>query len=443
MHKKRVYFIGIGGIGMSALARHYQQVGWQVSGYDKTPSPVTDALTEQGIPVHFEDDPELVDKSANLVIYTPAIPASHLGLQFYRNGNYRLIKRSEALGSLTKGYRTIAVAGSHGKTTTSAMIAWVLRDTGNDCTAFLGGISTNFESNYVYGHSDLMVVEADEFDRSFHTLHPHVAVVTAIDSDHLDIYGDTSTLAEAFATFTGQVDAGGLVVFKKGIPIEDRITLRKISYALQDPTADLFAAEISSEEGENKIELNNGDSFTLRYPGLHNMENAIAAYAVCRELGVKTEDIAHALHRFSGIRRRMEIVVDQGDRILIDDYAHHPAELDMLITSLRHMYPSKTINIVFQPHLYTRTRDLADEFAAALDKADNVLLLPIYPARELPIDGVESEMITYRMTKNARVVEKDDLVDAIRWCEGVLCMAGAGDIDRLIKPVAAALLEGS
>jgi UDP-N-acetylmuramate--alanine ligase len=442
MDRKRVYFIGIGGIGMSALARHYLHEGWQVSGYDKTPSPVTDALIEQGIPVHFEDDPDLVDKSADLVIYTPAIPASHSGLQFYRQGNYKLIKRSAALGALTEGYRTIAVAGSHGKTTTSAMIAWVLRDTGNDCTAFLGGISTNFKSNYVYGSGDLLVAEADEFDRSFHTLHPHIAVVTAIDSDHLDVYGDTNTLAEAFTTFTGQVDADGLVVCKKGIPIEDRITRRKLSYALQDLAADLFATEITSDKGENRVVLNNGDCFSLRYPGLHNIENAIATYAVCRELGVGAEDIAQALRRFNGIQRRMELVIGHGNCILVDDYAHHPVELDMLIASLRHMYPGKTLNLVFQPHLYTRTRDLADDFAAVLDKADNVLLLPVYPARELPIEGVESEMLVLRMTRNARVVEKDKLVESIRGLEGVLCMAGAGDIDRLVKPVAAALIEG-
>jgi UDP-N-acetylmuramate--alanine ligase len=434
---ENVFLIGIGGIGMSALARYFKHSGAVVSGYDKTPTALTRQLENEGIAVHFADDIALLDKNAHLVIYTPAIPAGHTQLNYYREHNYNLKKRSQVLGELTQNYFTIAVGGSHGKTTTSAMIAWILKASGYDCTAFLGGICINFESNFIAGNNRVMVVEADEFDRSFHTLHPDIAVVTAIDSDHLEVYGTKAELEKNFLVFANQIHPEGLLVYKHHVHALDAYAGRKITYSLDANDQCLSAYNYVVHTGGSDITLNNGFSFHLQYPGLHNIENAIAAVGVTMELGIPPEKIAAALSAFKGIHRRFEVAFNDGETVLIDDYAHHPAEISMFLSSVRAIYPHLPIHVVFQPHLFTRTRDLADEFAASLDLADEVILLPIYPARELPIPGVSSETITRLMKKPVSIFSKEEVMKHFESTpKGIICTIGAGDIDQLVRPLA-------
>ena len=431
-----VYLIGIGGIGMSALARYFQYQGARVSGYDKTPTPLTSQLIQEGMTIHFDDDIEQIDKQAELVIYTPAIPSTHKGLLYYKENGYQLKKRSQVLGDLSKDYFTIAVAGSHGKTTTSAMIAWMLKHSGYDCTAFLGGISINFASNFVAGDNKVMVVEADEFDRSFHTLHPNVAVVTAIDSDHLEIYGTREELVKNFVQFAGQVQNDGRLIHQSKLDCFDDLSLERWSYSLTDENADYTATHYTVDITGSRMHLKNGVEIQLSYPGIHNLENALAAIAVGTHLGIDATKIAAAMATFSGIRRRFEIAWRGKEMVLIDDYAHHPEEIRMFLKSVREIYPGKKITVVFQPHLFTRTRDLALDFAAALDQADETLLLPIYPAREAPIEGVESQMIAGKMRGNVRTLSKVELLDYVGSnTPEILCMVGAGDIDQEVFKV--------
>lgn len=433
---EKVFLIGIGGIGMSALARYFKQSGAVVSGYDKTPTALTRQLESEGIAVHFTDDVSLLDKDAGLVIYTPAIPADHKQLNYYRNQNYNLKKRSQVLGELTQNYFTIAVGGSHGKTTTSAMIAWILKSSGYDCTAFLGGICINFESNFVSGKNRVMVVEADEFDRSFHTLHPDIAVVTAIDSDHLEVYGTKEELEKNFLVFANQIHPEGLLVYKHSVMALDAYQGRKITYSLEPSDECLSARQYTINTGGSDVELNNGFAFHLKYPGLHNIENAIAATGVSLELGIPPEKIAASLSTFKGIHRRFEVAFNDGETVLIDDYAHHPEEIKMFLSSVRAIYPDWSIQVVFQPHLFTRTRDLAEEFAASLDLADNVILLPIYPARELPITGVSSETITGLMKKPVHIFSKEEVLQYYKHKpRAIICTVGAGDIDQIVQPL--------
>ncbi len=421
---------------MSALARYFHYRGAIVSGYDKTPTPLTDMLISEGMRIHFDDDIDKIDKDAELVIYTPAIPDNHKGLQFLRDNNYPLKKRSQVLGDLSKDYFTIAVAGSHGKTTTSAMIAWMLKHSGFDCTAFLGGISINFSSNFVAGDNKVLVVEADEFDRSFHTLHPDIAVVTAIDSDHLEIYGTREELVKNFVQFAGQIHSDGRLIHQSKLHCFDALPVARWSYALSDENADFFARNYRLDIVGSSMAVNKGWDVQLAYPGIHNLENALAAIAVGTQLGLEPDKMTAALAAFSGIRRRFEIAYKSDSTILIDDYAHHPEEISMFLKSVRAIYPGKKITVVFQPHLFTRTRDLATEFALALDQADETLLLPVYPARELPIAGVDSQLIANQMKGNVRVLSKDALLDFVsESATEVLCMVGAGDIDQEVGKV--------
>lgn len=438
---QRVYLIGIGGIGMSALARYFHYKGAVVSGYDRTETELTAELQKEGISIHFTDDIAFADLSAELIIYTPAIPKNHSELNYFIGNNYTVKKRAQVLGELSQDKFTIAVAGSHGKTTVSSMIAWILKHSGYDCTAFLGGICVNFNSNFTAGKNDVMVIEADEFDRSFLQLHPSIAVITAIDSDHLEIYGTQAELEKTFLSFANQLKADGTLVVKNSLSIANDLQQHVWLYSLQDSNAKLYTSAFQITVAGSHVRLNNGMEFTLTYPGLHNIENAVAACSVCLILGIEEKKIAEALNVFKGIHRRFETIYHNQDVIFIDDYAHHPEEIAMFLKSVRTIYPGKKITAIFQPHLFSRTKDLADGFAKSLDIADEVILLPIYPARELPVPGVTSALIFEKM-----LLQKKHLSDKeamLRFVEEnsleVLCTIGAGDIDKLVIPIAAIL----
>src|SRR6201996_4293514 len=399
---KRVYLIGIGGIGMSGLARYFHHLGRIVCGYDKTSTPLTDELHNEGIPVIFHDSEELVPSSfhnpdeSTLIIYTPAIPKDSAILNYFRNNGFELFKRSQVLGIISKGMYAVAVAGTHGKTTTSTMIAHILKDSGRDCSAFLGGISTNYHTNVLYGKNNVVVVEADEYDRSFLTLYPDVAIITSMDADHLDIYGDHRHLTESFELFASQIKPGGKLIHKAGLPLDSGFT-----YAL-DAEADASSGNIRIEDGDFYFDFKNEKehitNIKLGIPGMHNVENATAAIEAALLLDVPVAAIKHALASFKGVKRRFEYIVKNENHIYIDDYAHHPEELKACIRSVKRLYPDKKLTTIFQPHLYTRTRDFADGFAEALDMADELIMLDIYPARELPIEGVTADMVLERMT---------------------------------------------
>lgn len=438
---KNIYFIGIGGIGMSALARYFHAQGARVSGYDKTRTNLTIQLEESGIVVHYEENIDLIAKEADVVVYTPAVPAEHAELLWYRQNNYTILKRSEMLSVITASSQNICVAGTHGKTTTSTMIAHMLRHSHYGCSAFLGGISVNYQTNFWSDANNTVVIEADEYDRSFLRLHPEIAVITAVDADHLDIYKTTEAFEQAFVSFAEKIKEGGLLVMKKGLPVEHSIQAPNIiRYSLTDNTADVFAENIRAEKGayyfdvKGKMELQN---ILLPMGGLHNVENSLAAIAVAGHLGIGTEKIKDALASFRGIKRRFEYILNRPEHILIDDYAHHPEELRALITGVKSLFPEKLFTLVFQPHLYSRTNDLANEFAQVLNLADNVILLPIYPARELPMQGVNSEMLMARMQNaNVKVLSKQDMIAEIkRTAPELVVMAGAGDIDVLVNEV--------
>jgi UDP-N-acetylmuramate--alanine ligase len=423
-------------------------MGANVSGYDKTPTELTDQLQNEGIKIHFEDDVESIDKEAELVIYTPAIPKNHHELNYFVANNYTVRKRSEILGELTKDKFTIAVAGSHGKTTVTSMIAWILKHSGYDCTAFLGGICINFNSNFVAGNNDVFVVEADEFDRSFLQLFPNIAVITAADSDHLEIYGTQQELEKAFVEFANHTKPGGVVIAKSSLPFLNGIKEKIWTYSIKQnsvvqnniskplPT-DLCADKFSIDASGSYADLNNKLHLHLIYPGIHNIENAIAATSVCLQLNIQQEKIAAALTQFKGIHRRFEIVFDNGKIIFIDDYAHHPQEIKMFLMSVKEIYKSKKITAIFQPHLFTRTRDLALDFAESLDLADEIFLLPIYPAREQPFKGVSSDLIFNQIkNRNKLLLNKKEVLFKIKEYDfEVLCTIGAGDIDQMVKPI--------
>lgn len=442
---KNVYFVGIGGIGMSALARYFNLQGAKVSGYDRTPTNLTDQLQKEGILIHFEDNIELIDKDAELVIYTPAIPKNHKELNYIISNNYPLFKRSEVLGMLSRDKFTIAVSGSHGKTTVSGMITWILKNSGYDCTAFLGGICSNFNSNFVHGENDVMVAEADEYDRSFMRLFPNITVVTAVDSDHLEIYGTQAEVEKAFIEFANKTEIGGEIIIKAGLPIIPFLEQHVTQYALENKAADLWVSNYKITLTGSEVELSNGIRYTLKYPGIHNIENSVAAVAVALQLGITNENISESLNTFQGIYRRFELVASNNKTVYIDDYAHHPEEIKMFLLSLRAIYKDKKITAIFQPHLFTRTRDLADGFAASLDLADEIILMPIYPAREEPIEGVTSDIILSRIKNpRKRILNKEELLHHINENEfEILCTIGAGDIDKMIKPIAEIINTGS
>ncbi len=442
-----VYFLGIGGIGMSALARYFNQQGVKVSGYDKTPSVLTRELEQEGIKVHYVDDLSLIDKDASLVVFTPAVPKEHKELEFYRNNGYNLKKRSEVLGMITRSSYNICVAGTHGKTTTSAMIAHLLRQSGFGCTAFLGGIAANYNSNFWSSDNNVCVAEADEYDRSFLELNPDVAVITSMDADHLDIYGSERNMQDAFIQFSKKIKKDGSLISKKGLAREQELIADKVlRYSSSDNTADAFASDIAVEKGSYKYNITVRDKriegITLNMGGIHNVENSVAAVAVAVKLGIEDDKIKSALTDFKGVKRRFEYIIRDEKMVFIDDYAHHPEELRALINGVRHLYPDRKITMVFQPHLYSRTRDLADAFAEVLKMADKVLLLPIYPARELPLAGVDSNMLAERINDGARVVEMNSLPGLIGEMKPeLLVTAGAGDIDTMLDSIKKVLTQ--
>lgn len=436
---KSVYFIGIGGIGMSAIARYFAANGYDVSGYDKTPTELTDALISEGIKIHFKDDVNLLDKEAEFVVYTPAVPKEHRELMYYKDNKYSIKKRSEVLGNIMWDYKSICVAGTHGKTTTSSMIAHILRDSEFGCTAFLGGIATNYNSNFWGGFSDYAVAEADEYDRSFLKLYPDIAVITSMEPDHLDIYGNEKNMQDAFIEFSKNVKSNGLLICSYHLPRLNEIDGNVLTYGI-NTNADCKPENIVVENGTYKFDFVSKSKkikdIQLNMGGRHNVENATAAITVALHLGIDEGKIKNAIKNFKGVKRRFQFIVKTSEKVFIDDYAHHPGELNALLAGAKDLYPNKKITIVFQPHLYSRTKDFAKQFGESLSAADEIIILPIYPARELPIENISSETIAGYIQKPARIIEKNDLVNEIKKMNPeVLITAGAGDIDKLVEPI--------
>jgi UDP-N-acetylmuramate--alanine ligase len=451
---QKVYFIGIGGIGMSAIARYFHSKGIEVSGYDRTPTELTKELENEGISIHYSEDVSAIPKEVDLVVYTPAVPKEHAELLYYREHGYKVVKRSDVLQAISADSFNICIAGTHGKTTITSMVAHILRYSGYGCNAFLGGISVNYGTNFWSSSNNVCVIEADEYDRSFLKLSPDIAVITAMDADHLDIYGDEKNMQDAFVAFGNKVREDGLLVSKFGLKrIKEVEVKRKLSYSLQNDSADVFAQNIKIEEGGYEYDVNGRialSNIQLRIGGMHNVENSLVAMTVASELGIDAEKIKAAVADFKGVKRRFEYILppvkkQQGgyvEPVLIDDYAHHPEELKALLTSVRSLFPQRIVTVVFQPHLFTRTRDLAKGFAETLSIADRVILLPIYPARELPIVGVTSKTILNKIdNEDKMILAKDELLN---WMKGhelnkefgeVIVMAGAGDIDALVQPM--------
>ncbi len=435
-----VYFLGIGGIGMSALARYLHAAGVSVSGYDKTKTPLTMELEKEGIKIHYEDTPELIDNSPELVVYTPAIPSDLNELLRVRELALPLMKRSELLEVITNDHQTLAVAGTHGKTTVSTMLAHVMYSSPVGCTAFLGGIAKNYNSNLLLNtRSKFMVAEADEFDRSFLRLHPALAIITSADADHLDIYKEHKNLLDSFNSFASNVVAGGIVLIKKGIGLTLNSTgsTRQYTYSLNDE-ADFQVRDLTLANGQYSFTLAtpNGEikGFNPSLPGLFNVENAVAAAAAAWLSGISPDHIVHAINTFTGVRRRFDHRIVKNDLLYIDDYAHHPEELKACITSVRKLYPQRKITGIFQPHLYTRTRDFADGFAESLALLDELILLDIYPAREKPIEGVTSGMLLdITAVKDKKLLSKEATIQYLQSHKpDILLTLGAGDIDQLV-----------
>lgn len=426
-----VYFIGIGGIGMSALARYFNFIGKEVAGYDRTSTPITDGLVEKGIAVHFEDNVEVIPENfkqeGTLVVYTPAVPKNHSELQFYKNNGFEIKKRSEVLGIITKDTFCLAVAGTHGKTTTSCILAHLLRECGLPFTAFLGGVSEDFDSNFVLDGTEYSVVEADEFDRSFLQLFPNVACITSMDADHLDIYGTKEQLEDSFRTFAGQIKTGGRLFVRQGLPMEG------ITYGIEDGS-DYCIENIRTEQGSYLFNLLTPseviENVTFNKPGRHNLLNALAALAMAAQTGCSPQQLAKALESFKGVQRRFSYQIKEKDFVFIDDYAHHPTEIDAVHQAIREMHPEEKVTAIFQPHLFSRTKDFVDDFAASLSQFDEILLLDIYPAREEPLPGVTSNWLLEKIANpNKKLISKSNLIHEIKKCKtGVLVTIGAGDI---------------
>ncbi len=430
---------------MSGLARYFAHLGCIVCGYDRTATDLTNDLHNEGIRVIFDDREDWIPlsfqtpDSGTLIIYTPAIPDDSVILNFFRDRGFEMLKRSEVLGLISKSMFTIAVAGTHGKTTTSSMIAHILKDSGTDCTAFLGGILSNYQSNVLYGNNNIVVVEADEYDRSFLTLYPDIAIITSMDADHLDIYGDHEQLIQSFKQFASQIKDNGVLIFH-----DDLSFISGTTYSAQGP-ADAKAINIRIENSDFYFDFKN-DNFSIKdiklgIAGLHNVENATAAIEAALNVGVEPQLIRNALASFKGVKRRFEYIVKTDNHIYIDDYAHHPEELRATITSVKKLYPDKKLTTIFQPHLYSRTRDFADGFAEVLDMTDELIILDIYPARELPIEGVDSDMILDQMKMlNKRKCGKQEAIDIVQFEKPELLLTvGAGDIDQLVQPLKYAL----
>ena len=438
-----IYFLGIGGIGMSALARYFMAKGYLVHGYDRTPTSLTRILESEGMIIHYNEDISLIPPETGLVVYTPAIPADNTELHYLLKSGVRMMKRAEVLGMLSSEYQAIACAGTHGKTTVSTMAAYLMQQSHVGCQAFLGGISRNFETNLLISEtSPFMVVEADEYDRSFLHLHPFIAIITSIDSDHLDIYENLAAVHEAFTSFAGNIVPQGSLIIKKGLdlPLQIPADGRVYRYAV-DENADFYASGLTIINNLYHFDFNypNGkiNNLVLGIPGLYNVENAVAALAAAILAGVTPEELSNGLATFKGVKRRFDIRLNENNMVYIDDYAHHPEEIKACIRSARAMFPGRKLCGIFQPHLFSRTRDFAPEFAKSLSLLDEVLLLPIYPARELPIPGITSEMLLSLMKHdNKHLVQKTDIPEyfAGKHIE-VLITMGAGDIDTLVEPI--------
>jgi len=448
-----VYFVGIGGIGMSALARWFKHNGKRVSGYDRTQTELTNRLAQEGIEVHFTDNIDLIDDQVkanpegSLVIFTPAIPKDHSELNWLKDNGFEVLKRSQVLGIITQNMRSVAVAGTHGKTTTSSMVVHLLKASGFDVAGFLGGISANYDTNMILNESSeaIAVIEADEFDRSFLTLHPEWAVVTAADADHLDIYGHKDALKDSFKDFIKKIKKEGKLFVKNELATEliSDDELNYEGYALTD--ASITAENIRFEDAAFIFDYKNGaqtiEGIRLNVPGYHNVENMLAAISVSRHLGADDTSIKAGVESYRGVKRRFEFIIKRDDLVFIDDYAHHPVEITALLKSVKDLFAGRKVTAVFQPHLFSRTRDFAQEFSESLSLADEVILLDIYPARELPIKGVNSEMLMEGISCEKKMISsKESLIDNIKaWQPEVLLTVGAGDIDKLVQPIKNAL----
>lgn len=462
------YFLGIGGIGMSALARYFHQRGDRVSGYDRTETPLTRQLVAEGIPVHYQDNPALVPDGIDLVVYTPAVPTDTAEYQYLLEKGYPIKKRSQVLGEIARGKKCIAVAGTHGKTSTSSMIAHILSHTDAGCSAFLGGVSKNFNSNVLVNNdSEYVVVEADEYDRSFLQLTPYCAVITATDADHLDIYGTRENMVEAFRQFASQIHPDGTLVLKQGLTLNphsdhddhsdhhdhtgphsiEGVAAQTVSYTAHGIEADYYPWNVRNYNGNIFFDLRTpkGVYYDIELPNasLYNIENAVAAAAIVTTLGVNEHQLRYGLKTYAGVQRRFDYRIKRKDLIMIDDYAHHPQEIAACIESIRYLYPGKRVVGIFQPHLYSRTRDFADQFAQVLSTLDELIMLPIYPAREKPILGVTSSMILRKIDSLSKYLCTPDqaieLVPAL--CPDVVVTMGAGDIDRLVPRLEEALSQ--
>ena len=445
-----LYFVGAGGIGMAALERYFLAMGKRVAGYDRTPSELTEALQSEGVHIDFDENPDLIpdycrDPERTLVVYTPAVPDSHQGLTYFRNHGFDVLKRAALLGVVTHHSRGLCFAGTHGKTTTSSMAAHILHSSGIGCNAFLGGVLRNYNSNFLLSTtSPFSVIEADEFDRSFHHLRPHVAVVTSTAPDHLDIYGTAENYLESFAHFTELIQPGGALIVHTGLALKPRVGGGVKTYTYSRDEGDFHAANIRKGDGEITFDLvtpwETLADISLGVPVDINIENAIAAMAACRLVDTPLEAMRDAIATFQGPKRRFEFWLKEPGshgKVMIDDYAHHPGELQASIKSVRDLYPDRRLTVIFQPHLYTRTRDFAPGFAQALSLADEVILLPIYPAREEPIPGVTSEMILENITSAKKsIYSKENLIKSIHLSNfDVLLTAGAGDIANLLPEI--------
>ena len=438
--RQNIYFLGIGGIGMSALARYFHNKGCAVSGYDKTPSPLTKKLEEEGIFIHYEDNPELIPSEIDFVILTPAIPSDLLELNYLRDRGVKMIKRAQVLGEISRQCKSVAVGGSHGKTTVTALITHMLHYAQKPMSAFVGGIAKNINSNVIIGdeNDEIVVMEADEFDRSFLQLSPYISIVTSIDADHLDIYGDKEQLDDAFNQFVNKTVNDGVVICRQGLPIDTN--RKKLTYGLKD--ASVMARDIRVDDGMTKfsvvteegLELGN---YKMQLFGEHNVMNALAAIITCMQLNVNMGVIKEGLATFQGVARRFDIRVKNEKVCYIDDYAHHPEEIKASLSAVRAIFPNRKLTLVFQPHLFSRTNDFMDEFAEALSLADSLLLMEIYPAREKPMPGVTSSVLLEKIAcKEKRICQKDELVDIIKNIKPELIMTmGAGDIDRFVPQI--------
>ncbi|MEO1011404.1 MAG: UDP-N-acetylmuramate--L-alanine ligase [Bacteroidota bacterium] len=436
---RHVYFIGIGGIGMSALARYFKSVGKNVAGYDRTKTPLTSELEDLGMAIHYMDKvsqiPEdYTNTEETLIVYTPAIPREHTEYQYFLRAGFRIYKRSEVLGLITKDTFCLAVAGTHGKTTTSCILAHLLKECGVSFTAFLGGISEDFNSNFVYTGTEYSIVEADEFDRSFLQLFPHVSCITSMDADHLDIYGDKKTLHDSFREFAERIAPDGKVFVRKNLP------LKGTTYGVADGS-EYRIENLRLNEGAYLFDLitpkDTIKDVVFKKPGRHNLLNALVAFAMAIQTGVSVEELARALETFKGVQRRFSYHVRSENFVFIDDYAHHPTEINAVYEAIIEMHPGKKITAVFQPHLFSRTRDFADEFAISLSKFDTVLLLDIYPAREKPMKGITSKWLLEKIrTKDRKLIKKSTLVKEIKQHNPeVLVTMGAGDIGLEVSKI--------